>query len=125
MLLQKLLGKVKVRDVVAPGKKRGYRLLEFCICPEGLLKEALKKVVGARDVLLKVTEVGPMPVIILEIGGPTRMDSWAPKIAEMRARGVSWKEIGEETGLGVGNACTAYKRYIEGLKKPDHVDNDD
>ncbi|MCZ7647992.1 MAG: recombinase family protein [Planctomycetota bacterium] len=125
LLLQKLLGKVKVRDVVAPGKKRGYGLLEFCICPEGLLKEALKKVVGARDVLLKVTEVGPMPVIILEIGGPTRMDSWAPKIAEMRARGVSWKEIGEETGLGVGNACTAYKRYIEGLKKPDHVDNDD
>ena len=49
----------------------------------------------------------------IDLGGPTRMDDWGPKIAEMRARKVPWKEIWKITGLGSGPAYVSWKRYVD------------
>ena len=37
------------------------------------------------------------------------MDNWGPRIAEMRAQSVPWKDIQEVTGLGSGPAYVAWK----------------
>jgi hypothetical protein len=51
--------------------------------------------------------------VVLDLGGPTKMEYWAPKIAEMRERGIPWKEIWKITGLGSGPAYVAWKRYVD------------
>ncbi len=66
----------------------------------------------------------------LDLGQPTVMDQWAPKIAELREQGVPWKEIWKITGLGSGPAYVAWKRYVDALQAkadehsaPDSDDN--
>ena len=51
--------------------------------------------------------------IVLDLGRPTAMDEWAPKIAEMRSDGVKWTEIVKITGLDLNRAYIAWKRYVD------------
>ena len=119
ILLRKFLGKVFAHQVLAPGKIRGYSQLRFRILGWELLKEVL----GTKLPVDVLTKLIPAEVeteseeIVLDLGSPSRMDNWAPKIAEMRAAAVPWKEIWELTGLGSGPAYEAYKRYIDAQKK--------
>jgi hypothetical protein len=55
---------------------------------------------------------GRSPEFELNLGGPSRMDRLAPKIAELREQGVPWIEIARITGLGAGNAWTAWRRWM-------------
>jgi hypothetical protein len=44
------------------------------------------------------------------------MEECAPRIAEMRAAGVTWKEITKITGLGLGPAYETWRRYTKAVK---------
>ncbi len=48
---------------------------------------------------------------VVDLGEPTLMDNWAPKIAEWRNQKVKWHQIVQRTGLHLGNAHTTWKRY--------------
>jgi hypothetical protein len=117
MLLRKLVGRVWAHQVLPPGKQRGYAQLRFRISGW----EALKAVLPAGSLqtiaalLANRDEVaaGVSDEFVLDLGGPSEMDRWAPHIAEMRARNVPWREICEITGLGSGPAYLAWKRYVD------------
>ena len=61
---------------------------------------------------------------VLDLGGPTLMDKWAPKIAEMRANGDKWTEIAEVTGLDLNRAYRTWKRYVDAKKVKDNSDSE-
>ena len=119
-LLRKLLGKVTAHAIIPPGKKRGFIQLRFridyweAIClgltPDSRLPlEAA--LVGAE------ATVGVSDEFRLDLGGPTRMDQLGPKIAEMRRKGLRWKDITAITGLGLGPAFVAWERFVDHEKK--------
>ena len=56
------------------------------------------------------------PEFVIDLGRPTRMEEWAPKIAEMRERGLPWSEIERVTGLRPGPAYSTWKRYVDAMK---------
>ena len=55
--------------------------------------------------------------IVLDLGGPTLMDEWGPKIAEMRAERVKWIKIVEITGLDLNRAYRSWKRFVDTQQK--------
>ena len=113
-LLRKLLDRIEAHAQIAPGKTRGYMQLRFrvnyraaiCECLSADARRNLERLMGNNPAGLCSDEIR------LDLGGPTRMDALAPQIAEMRARNVKWEEIAEITGLDIGNACVAYRRFI-------------
>jgi hypothetical protein len=108
IVLRKVLGKVMVREFKAPGKKRGFGQLRFSV--DGW--ETLAQAFGQNlPTWAAPKESQRSPLFEVNLGGPTRMDDWAPKIAEMRSKGMIWKDIGKVTGLGTGNAHSAYTRW--------------
>jgi hypothetical protein len=108
--------------VIAPGKNRGYARLRFRINGEEVVRNLLEAsgAAGATDHLLPASDDAHAmsDEVILDLGGPTKMELWAPKIAEMRERGVPWKEIWKITGLGSGPAYVAWKRYVDAQQRP-------
>ena len=129
ILLRKILGKVYAFQVLPPGKERGYAYLRFKVngwevlraildghIPDGILARLIPDPQGAE---------GLSDEFQIDLGSPSRMDDWGPKIAEMRAKGVPWKEIWEITGLGSGPAYVAWKRYVDAQKAPEQGDSND
>jgi DNA invertase Pin-like site-specific DNA recombinase len=117
MLLRKLVGRVWAHQVLPPGKQRGYAQLRFrfsgwealkAVLPAGSLQTIAALLANGDEVAAGVSDE-----FVLDLGGPSKMDRWAPQIAEMRARNVPWKEIWEITGLGSGPAYLAWNRYVE------------
>lgn len=117
MLLRKLVGRVWAHQVLPPGKQRGYAQLRFrisgwealkAVLPAGSLQTIAALLANGDEVAAGVSDE-----FVLDLGGPSEMDRWAPQIAEMRARNVPWKEIWEITGLGSGPAYVAWKRYVD------------
>jgi hypothetical protein len=113
-LLRRLLVRVTAEAVVAPGKARGFVRLHVRIDALRLLGEAL----GGRlpeTILAAATPTSDEAAMefLLDLGEPTRRDVVAPEIAAMRARGVTWPEIGQITGLGTGNTYNVWKRWVD------------
>jgi hypothetical protein len=111
-LLRRLLGRVTAETVIPRGKKRGYIRLHVRVTAGQILGEVL----GKRLATSAVEPVAPSPVeepidLFLDLGEPSRYDRLAPEIAEMRTRGVTWKEIARATGLSLGNAYNIWKRW--------------
>ena len=110
-LLRRLLVRIEAEGVVAPGKVRGFARLHLRVDPAHLIEESLGGRLAdaapgrAAPALSSATE------FTVDLGGPTRRDALAPQIAEMRARRVTWPEIGRVTGLGTGNAYNVWKRW--------------
>jgi DNA invertase Pin-like site-specific DNA recombinase len=113
-ILRQAVGPVTAHAVIAPGKRRGYMQLRFrlrgweILCtvlgdhlPQGLPVTA-KPAEGQRNA---------SPEFVLDLGGPTEMDRWAPQIAAWRAEGVTWEEIVRRTGLDLNRVFVAWKRY--------------
>ena len=116
LLLRKLLGKVEVHPVIPTGKSRGWPQLRFCICASAACDVVLQGQMPSGTLSLLANAAGPMATghsFDLDVGGPSRMDMWGPRIVEMRAEGMQWKEIWEITGLGSGPAYVAWKRCVE------------
>ena len=117
ILLRKLFGQVKAYQVFPPGKSRGYIQLRFRVNGWEMLNAVLAEICPIGDPSSTLPdgqfEDGFSEELRLDLGGPSRMDRWGPKIAEMRSRGVPWKEIQQITGLGSGPAYVAWKRYVD------------
>lgn len=114
-LLRQILGRVTVEEVVAPGKKRGFVRLRFRIDAWGVASRVLAKAKDVPPAAFPTPSAGDVVYrdVVLDVGGPTRMDTAAPLIADMRAHGRSWREVAEATGLNMGNAYMVWKRYAD------------
>ena len=59
---------------------------------------------------------------VIDLGGPTLMDVWAPRIAKMRADGIKWTEIVEITGMDLNRVYRAWKRFVDAQHTFDDID---
>ena len=106
-ILRTILGKVHVHELAIAGKKRGYLQFRFRLSGFAVLSH----VMGDLALPLELSNGNAVdPEVCLDVTAPTSMDKLAPRIAEMRARGASWKEISRATGLAPANAAVAWKR---------------
>jgi hypothetical protein len=128
-LLRDLIGTVQVFRVVPVGKKFGYQQLRFRICGWKIVCEALRTELppGIVDVIDKQQPAGGSlsPEFVLNVGGPHKLDILAPRIAEMRAHGMKWKDIALETEISADLAFHCWSRYMKGLGKglPESLDD--
>jgi hypothetical protein len=115
LVLRKLLGKVTAYQIKIRGKKRGYIQLRFRIDAFQALAGVLEDHVSVDVLNLIRSDAKPVtaqsPEFTINLGKPSRMDQWAPKIAELREQGVRWTEISRISGLSLGNAWAAWKRW--------------
>ena len=93
--------------------------------------EAIKEIFASSnaseclDTLLTHADCdGSSEEFVIDLGGPTLMDQWAPKIAEMRAEGTKWTEIVEITGLDLNRAYRSWKRFVDAQKTTDATGGD-
>jgi hypothetical protein len=119
LLLRSIFGEIRVMSVVPAGKKRGYPQLLFRIDAWAVATRIFENDDACFPLaqILKGTESFKSEEVCLDIGAPSRMDDAAPRIAEMRSRGVPWREISKLTGLKAGNAYTAWKRYTSAVQQ--------
>jgi site-specific DNA recombinase len=118
-VLRQAFGRVSAHVIIAPGKKRGFCQLRFCV--NGW--DALKAVLGDRlpDGLVPFLSVDALggrqqsPEFSLDLGQPTDMDLWGPQIVAWRNERVKWKEIVRRTGLDLNRAHIAWERHNEAL----------
>lgn len=116
MTLRQLLGKVAAHAILAPGKKRGYAQLRFRVNAWASLRAALQKRLSEPALEMLTANTAPAdvsPEIHLDLGQPTVMDTLAPEIAAMRAQGLTWADVCRRTGLGLGPAYVAWKRWTD------------
>ncbi len=117
LLLRSILGRVEADQMIPPGKKRGYARLHFRINGWEVLKAALQETGDLPRILEAMPsdsgKEAPSDAFVLDLGEPTLMDRWAPKIAELRAAGIKWTEIVEITGLDLNRAYRAWKRHVD------------
>ena len=115
LLVRRLLGQVKVFPSITPGKTRVCPQLQFTVQYWAAIEQCLS--VESRILLEKAlgkdSTIAMSEQFVLTIGNQSRMEIWAPQIAQMRSAGIKWREIWEITGLGRGPAYTAWKRYVE------------
>jgi hypothetical protein len=124
LLLRRLIGCIEASAVVAPGKKRGFARLTFrirawdllVVAMEGRISEFVAEMVGGTADSLEG------PEFTIDLGRPSRMEEWAPKIAEMREQGVAWKKIVEITGLRMGPAYETWNRYVKAMTRQKEAD---
>lgn len=127
LLLRKIIGRIEADQVISPGKSRGYARLRFRV----RAWEALKTILSvdnsndALDALLaNYVNDESSEEFVIDLGTPTLMDQWAPKIAEMRAQGTKWTEIVEVTGLDLNRAYVAWKRFVDAQQTGDEAEDD-
>ncbi len=127
LLLRRIVGRIEADQVIPPGKSRGYARLRFRV----LAWEALKAILSSADssvaldgLLVNCVNDESSEEFVIDLGGPTLMDQWAPKIAEMRAEGTKWTEIVEITGLDLNRAYRAWKRFVD-VQQTDDVPEED
>ena len=109
LLLRKIVDRITVHSIIPTGKKKGWGELEFQINAWNILAEILGDKLPQSFL---PTHPEMERVFRVPLGGPTRMDRWAPEIISMRQKGKTWKEIGHVTGLKPANAHVAYKRLL-------------
>lgn len=117
--LRTMIGRIDAEQVSIPGKKRGYTRLRFRIRGWEELRHLLvAKMPAAILDALEPTDpsLGTSEQFVIELGAPTNMDKWAPQIAAWRKQNVPWKEIAARTGVTIGNAWAAYKRFKDASK---------
>lgn len=121
LALKRLVGEIRVEEVPIPGKTRGYPRLRLRIAPLCVLRECLQNHDAAAMLADRISNTGKE--IVIALGGPTRMDRLAPEIDQMRRQGMSWRAIGKKTGLGRGNAFTAWKRWHDAVTKESELED--
>ena len=106
---------LEAEPIVAPGKKRGYAQLRLRIKEWSLFLAAIggRLPCSLRRLLPDDLESDESKTILLPLGEPTLMDSWAPEIVKWREEGVIWTEIVRRTGLDLNRVYRAWKRHLE------------
>jgi hypothetical protein len=115
LLLRRLLGRVTAHPIGIRGKKRGYAQLRFRVkgmaVLDSLLEGHLPAVVLEDAQAASGSPDARSAEIRIDLGGPSRLDRLAAEIDELRAKGVTWQEIGRMLDISPGNAWTARKRW--------------
>jgi DNA invertase Pin-like site-specific DNA recombinase len=109
-LLRLALASAAAEPVVAPGKTRGFVRLRFRVSAWGALVAAAGGALPAPVRHLPAPEYGA-PEFTIDLGEPSAMDRWAPRIAAWRAEGVTWEEIARRTGMDLNRVYVAWRRY--------------
>ena len=109
--LRDALQAVTAEAVVAPGKKRGFIRLHFRVDAWAALAAAMGAALPAAVRPPESADEDTSPEFTLDLGGPTAMDRWAPRIAAWRAAGITWVDIVRLTGLDLNRVYLAHKRY--------------
>ena len=108
--------------MIPPGKTRGYARLRFRIHGWDALKAMLASADSSEalaTLLANFAGDATSEELVIDLGGPTLMDMWAPKIAEMRAKRTKWTEIVEITGMDLNRAYRAWKRFVDAQQEED------
>jgi hypothetical protein len=109
--LRDALQAVTAEAVVAPGKRRGFIRLYFRVNAWAALAAAMGAALPAAVRPPESADEDTSPEFTLDLGGPTAMDRWAPRIAAWRAAGITWVDIVRRTGLDLNRVHLAHKRY--------------
>ncbi len=123
LVLRTMVGNITAHEVKIPGKKRGYIELRFRIDAFGSLTSLLGDSVSP-SIFQSFEHADGLdgqgsPEFKVSIGGPSRMDQVAPRIAALREDGVAWNEIGRILKMSPGSAWTAWKRWAEHSRNHD------
>jgi DNA invertase Pin-like site-specific DNA recombinase len=128
-LLLELIGTVRVFRVVPVGKKFGYQQLRFRISGWKVVYEALRGHLPPEvlEVVSRHQDKNEYqsPEFCLDVGGPHKLDLAAPRIAELRANGMKWKDIAKETGLSMDLAFHCWRRYTAAQVDPSELAPED
>lgn len=118
LVLRQALGKVRAEALIAPGKKRcGSFRLHFHVQAWALLKGFLGNMTTLLESNHFAADTDVSPPFEIQLGSPTKLDIWAPKIVAWREQGVTWKEIVRRTGLDLNRAYIARKRYLDAHRR--------
>jgi site-specific DNA recombinase len=119
LLLRELVGSVRVFRHVPVGKKFGFHELRFRINGWHVIVESLRGVIPNDVLKVMSSEIDPEAFysreFCLRIGGPTKMDDLAPRVAELKSQGLTWEQVAEEVGLSPGSAYQCWRRYKKAL----------
>lgn len=110
-LLRLALASAAAEPVIAAGKTRGFVRLRVRVDAWGALAAAAGDSLPATVRHAPAAPADPGPEFSLDLGEPTAMDRWAPRIAEWRVAGVTWEEIVRRTGMDLNRVFVAWKRY--------------
>jgi hypothetical protein len=111
-LMRRMIGRIAVEAVVAPGKQRGFARLRFRFDGASVLQTVLGERV-ANSLWQHVrfgADEATSDEVVLDLGVPTRGDRQAEQVAAWKAEGVTWSEICRRTGLSKATAFAAWKR---------------
>jgi len=111
LLLRKIIGRIRVKDVICPGWEEGYAELSFRFDPMRLLS-----VVYEQGCLFNADVELPMAKdVVLFTGEPTALQLAMPQIHEWRQQNpsVPWLEIHRRTGHSASCAGVYYARWCK------------
>ncbi len=120
LLLRKLIKTITAEPVLAVAKKRGFMRLRFDFNRYAAFVNALEQSDCGQltaSMLESETFEGPASKSFsVDLGKPTKVDEWGPKIVQMRDSGMKWADIAKISGMTIGNLYSYYKRYKNGIE---------
>lgn len=119
LLLRKLIKTITAEPVLAVAKKRGFMRLRFDFNGYAAFVNALEQSdCGQLTASMLESETLDEPTsksFTIDLGKPTKVDEWGPKIVQMRDSGMKWAEIEKISGLKMCNLNNYYSRYKKSL----------
>lgn len=121
-LFREFFGKINVRIIVAPGKKRGHPVLEF--------------IPDRRRLITSVTDIArPQPrdsesenpgeVVTITLAGSDKLDRLMPTIDAMRRDGITWKAIAAKLKIAKSWANRYYNTWKALTEMPTETSDDE
>lgn len=109
-----MIGRIAAEEIKIPGKTRGYARIRFRIDGWAALIRVLSSKLPTS--VLKVFRPadpasGKSDEFVIDLGTPTNMDAWGPRIVEWCKQKVKWREIAAMTGLKIANAYIVWRRW--------------
>jgi hypothetical protein len=117
-LIKDLIGEVTAREIIPPGKVRGYLQLSFRLDGNKILGACLKKTLrpALLNKLIAVTDDGCGDVITIDVERETVMSRVCPVIHEFRKKGMPWREIAKHVDTPIDVAAALYSVWVKRQK---------
>jgi DNA invertase Pin-like site-specific DNA recombinase len=117
-VIRGLLRDVRAIEIILPGRVRGHIRLTFRVDAVDLLRLGVKPGTPAEAALNAIAaagaglgdNAGTDGVFAIDLGQTSKAERLGPKIAEMRARKIPWRNIADTLGITV-NAAYVAERY--------------
>lgn len=110
-LFREFFGKVRVRIVVAPGKKRGHPVLEFQPNTGRLLLQIVDIPLTDKNNQNGHPQHAEEALVNIPLAGSDKLDKLMPTIDAMRNDGVEWREICAKLGIARSWTNLYYNRW--------------